>query len=255
MKDGFKYYTLFGESQLDEVSNNINLHMQKLYDGWYGENHNFSFAITKKNESLALDIKQWDVYANTKHLWVAFQSDARVATDMLNEMMGLVSRPLAKSTAFTNAIYSDFIYSNVSTIYSLANTVHLKNKDIVDLEIYKGSGAIVGQIANGKTFLKMAIGGDIVKALCATKSTQSDLKMAELVARESLVLKPTVSLNVTAGSTIMSLRQLSELDVGDIVLLDKKLGSGFSVTTKNGVPLAKAQLGKLINQKVIQLIE
>jgi flagellar motor switch protein FliM len=81
------------------------------------------------------------------------------------------------------------------------------------------------------------------------------MSMSELVAREVLAVKPTVTLNVIAGSTEMSLKQLTDLDVGDVVLLNTKLDSGFYVTNKNGVNLAKVHLGKQANQKVIQLIE
>jgi hypothetical protein len=255
MKEDVKYFTLLGDSQLDEISRNINLNMQELYNGWFGENHHFKFSIIKKNESLDLDLKQWNVYANTQSLWLAFKADTNVATNLLNEMLGLVSRPLAKMTAFTSDIYNNFIDSNVSAIYSLANTVYLKNKGVLNLETNKGSGAIIGQFGNGKAFLKVAIGGDIVKSLYTTKSLQSNMSMSELVAREVLAVKPTVTLNVIAGSTEMSLKQLTDLDVGDVVLLNTKLDSGFYVTNKNGVNLAKVHLGKQANQKVIQLIE
>ncbi|EUJ10329.1 flagellar motor switch protein [Methylophilaceae bacterium 11] len=248
-------YTLYGASHVNEVSEKVNAALSELYAGWFTREEHFIFSVTNHNESFKLAIDSWDIYASSPDCWVALKGVKKLQAGFLTKMFDADSNLLARTTKLTSAIYSDFIESHIDTLYSLANTVYLKGQNITNVRTLKGSGALLGLVSNGEVAMQIAIGADLIKAICSKSFVKLHSKSADLVSRESVLQNPVVDIHVPAGSAEMTLKDLSMVEVGDVILLDKKLGGKFLVTDAKGRFLANAQLGKRLNQKAIQFIE
>lgn len=249
-------YTLIGTSKADELTKKLNASLQSIYAGWFSQDHKFRFTITHINQRLNIDITKWSIHANSKESWLAFKPDSQTETWLISEMLSSDGYTIPKMTTFTNMIFHDFIESNISAIYSLANMVSLKGNSKQEIDTRLGSGAIIGNMSNGVVTLPIAIGGDLVQAICGSRTELAkNSKANELSKREQTILNSELSLKILAGKAVMSIDDITKIEIGDVVLLDSKLEDSFSAYTSSGNFLAQIQLGKRANQKAIQLIE
>jgi flagellar motor switch protein FliM len=86
-------------------------------------------------------------------------------------------------------------------------------------------------------------------------NVRSNLPRINLVPRESTLSGFSKQLQVLVGSAEISFSELSKMEIGDVVVLNKKIGQPFSIQNDSKLFLANGQLGKVTNKKAIQLIE
>lgn len=249
---------LLGEIAEKELTSKMSAWLSDLYSGWFSDAEKYCFSVTIKNKTLHINSDVWNFYGNSNKLWLAFKSEDSVKNKIMAEMFELESSSSLKTTKFTDAIYKDFIDSNVNMLFERNNMANFKSLDIKNPDMSYGSGAILATISNGSISLPIAISGEMVSAICGEEkqSLQVLKPNYQLVARESTFDKNKCksSLEVLAGKVNISLRDFSQIGIGDVVLLDTKVGMPFSaiLPTKKSFNI---QLGAVENKKAIQFIE
>lgn len=248
---------LLGEAAEKELTSKMSVWLGDLYSGWFSDAEKYYFSVTNKNKALHINSDAWEFYGNSNKLWVAFKSDAFAHNKIMAEMFELESPSNLKITKFTDAIYKDFIDSNVNMIFERVNMTYLRNIGITNPDMSYGSGALLATIGNGSISFAIAVSGEMVRAICgeAKQRLQVTKPSYQLAARESAFDENNFksSVEVLAGKVNISLLDFAKIGIGDVVLLDTKVGMPFSakVSTKNSF---NVQLGAVENKKAIQFI-
>lgn len=250
-------FILVGNQVENALTSKINIFLRDVYSGWFAESHEFIFSITHKNQELKID-DGWDIYGDSSSFWLGFKKDINNKNKIMSEMFELGSNSIIKTTKFMDLIYKDFIDCNLNAIFSLSNMRVIQDKVVGDsVSAAKGSGAIIGNINNGSVSIPIAISGDLVRAICGEVNQKVHVPKPQinLVSRNSTLEKYKANIEVLAGEAKISLLDFSKMEVGDVVLLNKKVGEPFFVQSGNKVSVGSIQLGRLENKKAIQFLE
>ena len=250
--------SLLGETAEKELCTKVGAWLRSLYSGWFSEADKYFLSITNKNNALKIDNDLWRFYGNSNKLWLAFKSDALTKSKIMSEMFELEPPTNFKLTKFTDAIYEDFIDSNVTMFFEKTGMINFNNKDIHNPEVNFGSGAVFGSINNGLISFPVALSGGVVELICSesNEAMQISKPQYDLVARESSfdTHKQKSRIEVLAGKVKMTIKDFTEIGVGDVVLLDTKIGAPFPAVVSLNRSV-NVQLGIVNNKKAIQLIE
>lgn len=250
--------SLLGETAEKELTTKVSTWLRYLYSGWFSEPDKYFLSITNKNKALKIDNDLWSFYGNSNKLWLAFKSDVLTKSKIMSEMLEFDSPTNFKITKFTDAIYKDFIDSNVTMIFEKTGMINFNNKDIHNPEVRFGSGAVFGAINNGLISFPVALSGGLVELICSesNEAMQISKPQYDLVARETSfdTHKHQSRIEVLAGKVKMTIKDFTEIGVGDVVLLDTKIGAPFPAVLSANRSL-NVQLGIVDNKKAIQLIE
>lgn len=249
-------FILMGSSNASKFSELFNRNLRELYSSWFSSSHNFKFNIVNSNEPLNIDLSTWSLFANSKDCWIAFKNDNEIISQLISEMIGDQKNSVTKVTNFVSSIYNDFIDSNVSSFFSLANMVLIKGSNIKNINQAFGSGTLIGNISNGNITFPILIGGGIVDGICGiSKNINKQNIIHNLSKRETLILNTNEKIKVLAGSVIMTIEELNNIEIGDVVILDSKIQDLFAMYNSSGKYLTNVQLGKRFSQKAIQITE
>ena len=250
--------SLLGETAEKELTTKLSTWLKYLYSGWFSEPDKYFFSITNKNKALKIDNDLWTFYGNSNKLWLAFKSDALTKSKIMSEMFESDSPTNFKITKFTEAIYKDFIDSNINMIFEKTGMINFNNKDIHNPEVNFCSGAVFGTINNGLISIPVALSGGLVEIICieSYQKMQTSKPHYDLVGRESSfdAHKHKSRIEVLAGKVKMTIKDFTEIGVGDVVLLDTKIDAPFPAVLSTSRSL-NVQLGIVDNKKAIQLIE
>lgn len=249
---------LLGEVAEKELIAKMSAWLNGLYSGWFSDADKYLLSITSKNKTLKIDSDSWRFYGNSNKLWLAFKSDPLAKNKIMSEMFELDSPINFKLTKFIDAIYEDFIDSNVNMVFERMSITNLVNKDIRNPEVYFGSGAVLASINNGLISIPIAISGELVKAICSESNQKLEISKPkyDLVARETSLdaHKHKSSIEVLAGKVTLTIKDFTEIEIGDVVMLDTKIGNPFPAVISANKSL-EVQLGVVNNKKAIQFIE
>lgn len=249
-------FLMLGDKAIEELERKINDTLRSLYPQWLSESDQFSFTVTKQNKLLAIDGQSWDICGSSDTNWVAFKKDEKSKNKVLKEIFELDQYTNFKSTKLTDAVYHDFINSNISVIFDAGTSGNVDTEKRLTAASNFGSGAVLGSILHGSINIPVAIGGEVVMGICAefNQKLKNPNSQRQLSPRETSLGKLNTELEVTAGKVQISFGDFSNMGVGDIVLLDRKIGEPFNANLSNDVQ-SNVQLCRLGNQKAIQFIE
>lgn len=250
--------SLLGAMAEKELTTKMSAWLSELYSGWFSDAGKYYFVIANKNKALQIDNDLWRFYGNSNKLWLAFKNDVSTKNKIMSEMFELDSPTNLKITKFIDAIYEDFADSNVNMIFERTNITNLNNKDINNPEVYFGSGAVLASINNGLISFPIVLSGELVRAICSESNQKLQISKPEydLVAREISLdeHKYKSRIEVHAGKVKVTIKDFTEIEIGDVVMLDTKIGTPFPVVLSANRSL-NVQLGVVDNKKAIQFIE
>ncbi|MFV1922178.1 MAG: FliM/FliN family flagellar motor switch protein [Methylotenera sp.] len=247
---------MLGDHATAEMERKISDGVMLFYPQWLSDGNQFKFLVETKNKPIDIDNQNWDIHGKSESFWIAFRKDEKLKNKILKEIFELDAYANLKSTKLTDSIYQDFIDSNVKAIFNLANATDLETQKNLTIKTTYGSGALIGKISNGDLDIPVAIGGDVILAICSEfkQQIQSLKAPCKLIERKSILGNLVSKIEVTAGKVEISFSEFSNMSVGDIILLDSKVDDPFKANFSDEVH-SKVQLCKLENHKAIQFIE
>ena len=250
-------FVFIGEEVTKQLTSKLNGLLRELYSGWFSDDRHFQFTVAQKNQPLYFDKKEWQFFGNCSDFWLAFKVNDDIKSKLLSSMFEASLQQIPKSTKFMEHIFQDFIDSNLNALFALANSEYIHNDDIINFKLTFGSGALMGNFGDGSTTLPVAIGGGLIKSICGEVSQKNkDLALSnELTDRSISVENYKTVIEVMAGKAEITIQDFARMEIGDTILLDRRVEDSFFVQSANSVFIAHTQLGKLENKKAIQLIE
>lgn len=250
-------FVFIGVEVTKQLTIKLNGFLLELYSGWFSEDKHFQFTVAQKNQQLYLDKKEWRFYGNSSDFWLAFKVNDDIKSKLLSSMFEVGLQQIPKSTKFMEHIFQDFIDSNLNALFALANSECLHNDDISSFKLAFGSGALTGNFSSGYISLQVAFGGELIKSICG-EVNQNNRNLAllnELTDRSISVENYKAAIEVMAGKAEITIQDFARMEIGDTIVLDRRVEDPFFAQSLDSVFIAHAQLGKLENKKTIQLIE
>ena len=219
-----------------------------------------SVQVTVANEVVAPAPEQaWLVIGQAPDHWLAWRLDPESAramvAAMVNHGLGASSKLTPLVAGLSHELVHDF-FARLRQQFPEAKLLDavLGAESYAALRTVYGSGAVQVELKGVFPNQQLVLGGGIVE-LCQPQQG-SAVKPAALQAREqSLDIYP-ARIEVTAGHAEMTLQDLADMEVGDVILLQSKVADSFQVKSSDGKKtLAKVHLGLLGEHKAIQFIE
>lgn len=250
-------FVLTSEESTKQLISKINTFLPDIYCGWFSDECHFQFTVAQKNQQLYLDKKEWRFYGNTSDFWLAFKVNDEIKSKLLSSMFEVSPQQIPNPTKFMEHIFQDFINSNLIALFALAKSEYLHKDDITNFKLAFGSGALMGHFSSGTTSLPVAFGGELIKSICEeiNQKTKTSVLLNELTDRSISVENYKAAIEVIAGKAEITIQDFARMEIGDTILLDRRVEEPFFVQSPNSLFIAHAQLGRLENKKAIQLIE
>lgn len=199
--------------------------------------------------------EKWLIFSATQEMWMAWKLDGVVTRDLLGLMFNAPVGSSVKPTPLMQDILKECAASLANEMSQSTEVIltEQEHTSFSSLRIGQGSGYLLAELGGKFPRQVFALGGGLVEHFINRTPTPASL--TSLVSRETVIGKYTTNLEVSVGKAELTLRDLTLLEVGDVIRLETSVKEPFVVRTTEGVPVAKAHLGTYDNNKAIQLIE
>lgn len=247
-------------SQLDQKKFADNLHgiLTDWAKNWFQTNPGVSLSFLGNERISFLSDDKWLILGEAPDLWIAWKHDGGTTRDLLRMMFNSPVGSSAKATPLMQEILKECVIGFAESIFGALGLLHLSGKgqttSLSSLRTNTGSGMLLGELQGEFPRQVIAFGGDLVERMISLTESQPSYSR-NLASRESAIGNYKASVNVIAGHAELTLSDLANLEVGDVIRLDASVLNPFEVCTAEGLSIAKAHLGIRGDYKAIQLIE
>lgn len=197
----------------------------------------------------------WTILKVDVDCWFAWQMAGRPWRDyaklLINAPLGSSAAPSSLLEALLDECMSD-LATRLLSAAAPSYDATLEQGGLENVRTEYGSGAIFGELGGDLPPQPIALGGSVVSALVGRQSQPSPHE-AMLASRESAIGGGVTRLEVVLGQAELTLADLANVSVGDVIRLQSPFRDPLLVRTDDGVPLARARLGVRDGYKAIQL--
>lgn len=252
-------FRLISELDKKAFSSNIVEALHVWVGEWFQTKPKLQIELLDDGDLTCIVHEKWFTLGESPDSWVAWKLDGVVTRDLLSMMFNAPMGSSAKITVLMQEILDECILGLVNGIFASSGIVHTALKKSATLleppRVNHGSGALLAELRGDFPHQRIAFGGEIVERMLKLDNNYPLQHPYAIATRESAIVNYKTRLEMIAGSAELTLRDLANLETGDVIRLDTLMGVPFRVRTVEGLPLAKAHLGTYQNSKAIQLIE
>lgn len=238
-------YRLTGDSVKAKVGATIQAVLDVWAQEWFAVPPAFSIRV---NDTLPMG-GEWSIQTEDEHHWVACLPSETAVRDFMQLLFGT---PAGNASG---SLMDDVLQECLADLMQRlmpSTTVKTYYGQYDDKRTGIGSGALHIDIDGGLPLLGLALGGAWVEkaaaeALPAPVSPQP-------VSRRSAIGQGRMAVELSLGEAKLSLAELAGISVGDVLTLDSLYLNPLQLRTANGQALCKAHLGRIGQNKAIQVI-
>ncbi len=250
-------FRLVSDTQKKEIDTKLSLIVNGWLKIWFSSLPDLSIAKIETDQVLFFNANEWLVFGRAPDAWVAWKLDGIVSRELLSMMFNFSIGNSAKLSPIMIDIVKDAAFSFVSELTTYCQSDNQSFSELSEpvdsLRTGWGSGTISVKFKIGTVQQHIAIGGDYVGLL--SPLGPYNIQGVSLTKREDAINDYKTSLDVLVGNTDVTLDELANLEVGDVIRLGSLIQEPFSIRSSDGKPMANAYLGVNGNFKVVKLIE
>lgn len=245
----------------NDVKQRVENYIQKSIESWaidWGLKENGSWQVfVEPCEHLEVnDISHLSLRAQSKDRLILGLYNTG-ASSVIRQMISQVNQPIEKSllmdsvlhdcqTDLVNKILLDCIdYEIIS--YRVNDDSDLGKNDINNLFLL--------QVNRQSINLKLIVSMQFIDIIMNRQESDESLeKLGRLSPRNTAISSEMVRVKVHYGDTELSIKEVSEIDVGDVIRLDQLISQAVSISDTNNHFLFKGLLGKQGNSFCVQVV-
>jgi len=251
-------FRLLSDADKQSVFNSINAVSKDWTTDWFTSPLAVNLSIN--DEAMKWGGGEWFVIGDAPDTWLAWSMEPTGCRQMVAAMFGTSLSDSSRATPLVKAL----VQESVSNLFQRIANLLGKN---LNLQIYSepskalrsgyGSGAIQIELIGDLFKQHLILGGGVIEFLCSSNSNkEAAVTNIRLVNREKTLGKHSARLQVHVGKAEITLQDLAEMQVGDVIRLQAGVKDSFLVQSSDSNQLvARAHLGVVGKHKAIQLIE
>lgn len=224
---------------------------------WFSVSPEIGFALDEKFAVSPESRNDWRILTIDHDNWVAWHFADASWRDYARLLLGASVGPVSVPSPLINDLLRDCMTDLASRILVVtdedAKPIASTIESLAHLPTGYGSGAIQGKLCNGLPSLFLAIGGGTVASLLGPRPSPES-NHAALASRESAIGSELVHLDIVLGSTELSLAELANISVGDVIRVQSPYQQPVIARGSDGIPLLKVHLGTRGERKAIQVV-
>jgi len=241
-------FRIIGETQVKEFQRLLEQAINSWQKEWFAEE--FRTSVNIKDTDFTSLKDDWLLLEESQELWIAWRSSSEavhcLAAALFNTTAA-VSKPGELAKELFKECVSDFSRGFINDLQTE------RVSSLKGLRTGYGSGALQTEIQGAFSHQHIIFSGGVVeKLLCARRG--HEVNYYNLVKRESAIENYKAVLEVTVGKAEITLADLANIDIGDVIQLDTSIKQSFAVHTQTRISIANGQLGIFNNHKAVQLI-
>lgn len=247
-------FRLFSEFQVLSFRKLLEQAISEWEKTWFVDE--FRSVINFEDVRPSLVKGEWLIFEQDIDSWVAWKS----GDEAMHHLVATIFNATAvtqKSKSLVEELFRECIRNFIQEIRKnlpeAAFDFQTEQIDTLEsLRLGYGSGALLAEVQGAFSRQYVAFGGGLIESLIGTDKRHET--RYDLVKREFAIESYKANLEVTIGSADVTLADISNIDVGDVIQLNTQIGQPLVVRTPTGTPIASGQLGIFNNHKAVQLI-
>lgn len=200
----------------------------------------------------------WTVVKTDPENWMAWQTTARSGRDYARLLLNAPLGPRADITPLIERLLGECLVDLAIRVFDAAGlgqvTEDPEQVALGALRIGYGSGAMFGVLGGGLPHLPFAIGGATAAGLIG-RPQRTAANAGPIQPRESAIAGAVAKLEVILGQAELTLAELANVSIGDVIRLQSPFREPLTVKTCGGRPVVRARLGASRGRKAIQIID
>lgn len=250
-------FRLLSEQDRQQVAGSFIEVLNGWFENWFQFNSNIQVHWLVSEESPAITHDKWFIWGEAPDLWMAWKQDDAMTRDLLGMMFNASIWSSVKTTPLMHEILKECATSLAQAVFAACGASFATEPVRLEsgmLRVGYGSGTLFCELQGKFLRQEIAIGGELAARLI-TPADSAASSLPTLAIRAAAIVNHVASFDVVAGHAELTLHDLANLDIGDVIRLDATVHTPFVMRAAGGAPIAKASLGIHGNHKAIQLIE
>lgn len=210
----------------------------------------------RNEDTVDWKVEPWFVVGSAPDLWMAWKLDSAACKELVAAMVQGTLGVSAKTTPLVTSLMQDAVkdlFLRVSHLHPEMQLVHEPLDTALGLRSGYGSGTLQLELSGDFVRQHLVLGGGVVELLA---SRESAINRSRLIARDQLLGGYSTQLEVQVGKAEITLQELADMEVGDVIQLQTHINQPFEVLSPNSSqPIARVHLGLIGNHKAIQFID
>lgn len=187
--------------------------------------------------------------------WVALRLRDGLWRELAAELFGSSGLGGAQPSVLMSAVMDESLGDLLNRLLAAAGgsgAVSHPAAGLASLRTGYGSGALQAAVSLGALHIDLGIGGHVVTALAARDTPRSP-RVQPLSPREVCIAGGRIAVEVRVGEAELTVGELSQLMIGDVIRLDALHSKPLSVRTRSGRVVGAAYLGLREDHKAVQM--
>lgn len=254
-------YRLVGEKTLGAARGTLQLLLVEWMASWFPEPPEGDFQIAGLTEERPEHAGgSWHVLGgDSGDVWIAWSFDESRWLEFGRLLFGpglAVSRaPSDLVKAMLDACLADLGCRILKAAGMDLPRDSAKESSLAGFRTGRGSAAISGLLAGRLPPVQYVLGGAVTTSLAGGGTATNPGARKRLTNREESVKDLPTRVSVSLGEAHLSVGELANISVGDVICLDIPYHAPASVLGIGGTPLFQCHLGSVGGHKAIQIIE
>lgn len=251
-------FRLLGQGDLDKVEENYGRVIRAWAEEWFCvESTSLSFVVREPVAAEIVAKEDWTIFGDPSGVWLAAKVSENRQREFVERLLGTPVPPgMALSPLLRDLL--DQCIRDLVVRFGARPTVGLSlvrhaATRIDATAVAYGAGALSIQPAAGVALPELVLGGELVERILA-REVQPPARMPALARREMSLRAMREQIEVILGDAELTLGDIANVSVGDVIRLQAKYRDPLSVRFCNGVQLLKADLGASGTKKAIQIV-
>lgn len=197
----------------------------------------------------------WLHAGNGEESWVALRLRDGLWRGLAAELFGASGLGGAQPSVLMSAVMDESLGDLLGRLLAAAGVTGAMCRDdagLAGLRTGYGSGALQAFVSFDALQIDLCVGGDIAAALGAGDTSRST-RAPVLSPREACIAQGRIAVDVRVGEAELTVGELSQLMIGDVIRLDALHRDPLSVRTRSGGVVGAAYLGLRDDQKAVQM--
>ncbi|ROH85909.1 FliM/FliN family flagellar motor switch protein [Pseudomethylobacillus aquaticus] len=254
-------YRLIGESERSTLESTLRGLVAAWGAHWIKSPPEFTLSLDNIEDFTVQEQASWKLFGTAPESWAAWDYSNPSVHRLLSLIFGVALGQYPKPTPLMQALMQECIQDFFGRISALdvASQINLSESSRLagDIRRGPGSGMLKLTLGGGLPSQQIVFGGALVERIINSTGFKAPVAHApaSLIPRDKSLGHLTTRLEVMVGSVEISLQQLAELEVGDVIQLGTAMHEPLTARTQDKRIVAKVHLGVRGNQKAVQFIE
>ena len=224
---------------------------------WFATAPSTAIALTADCTPQAAPSGTWMIASIDADAWVAWKLDDQPCREYAQLLLDAPLGSIAKPTPLLRVLIDDCLRDLAARLLLAAGLgdagLTLASGSLTEWRTGYGSGAVSGCLGGDLPQQEFVLGPAIVAGISAQPSAPS-LATPELSPRTDAISSGKTRIELLLGEAELSLAELANISVGDVIRLKSPFRQPLTVKTVDGSPLLKGHLGTRNGRKAIQVI-